>query len=364
MPRRPPASPRALGPPAWTGLLTVVVVLLQASPLAAHPINVAYADIVVQAQEVDIALSMNLFELDLLLSLDRNGDALVDQDELDAGRAAVVDYLRGKIAVLVQGAELPSDAGPFRIGRAPDGKAVFEGRLRFRARRPLGAFTIRCEPLTELGADHKTLAKISLAGRTEQFVFQKGTAYEGGKTSVLGYVAQFLKLGIVHIFTGYDHIAFLAGLLLVGGSFLSIAKIVTSFTLAHSLTLSLAALGVVDLPARLIEAGIAFSIVYIALENLAFRRFDKRWLVSFLFGLVHGFGFATVLKAMDLPRSGLISSLFSFNAGVEIGQVVIVILVMPVLWALARTRIYGAVVASASAVILSLGLVWLYQRAF
>ncbi|MBI3990310.1 MAG: HupE/UreJ family protein [candidate division NC10 bacterium] len=344
--------------------ILTALLLLHTSPLFAHPINVAYADIVVKAQEVEIALSMNLFELDLLLSLDRNLDALVDQGELDARRSGILEYLRGRIAVLAEGKELPLEAGPFRTGLGSDGKALFEGTFWFQARHPLTAFTIRCEPLTDLGPDHKTLAKITREGRIGQFVFQKGVVYGVGKKDVLGYLIQFLKLGIFHIFTGYDHILFLFGLLLVGGTLFNIVKIVTSFSLAHSLTLSLAALGAVNLPTRLIEAGIALSIVYVALENLLFKNFDKRWLVSFSFGLIHGFGFANILKEMHLPRSGLIASLFSFNIGVEVGQVVIVLLILPLLWILGRTKAYKAVVTSASAFILSLGLLWFYQRAF
>jgi len=345
-------------------VVVTTLLVLCASPLDAHPLNVAYAEIGVKAQEVEVALSTNLFELDLLLSLDRNLDARVDQEELNARRAEVLDYLRRRVAVASGDQELPMEAGPFRIGQGPDGKALFETTLRFRSSKPTKGFTIRCEPLTELGPDHKTLAKITTEGRVEQFVFQKGVLYEAGKKSVLGYLAQFLWLGIVHIFTGYDHIAFLVGLLLVAGKLLDTVKIVTSFTLAHSVTLSLAALDVVNLPSKVVEAGIALSIVYIASENLLLRRFDTRWLVSFFFGLVHGFGFASVLKEMHLPRSGLVSSLFSFNLGVEVGQVVIVLLILPVLALVSRTRSYGALVKSASVVILTVGVFWFYQRAF
>ena len=332
--------------------------------LNAHPLNVGYADIAVKAQEVEISLSINLFELDLLLSLDQNGDALVDQGELEARRSVILDYLRERIGVSAEGVALPLEPGPFHIGRGADGKALFESTLRFRARDSLNDFAIHCEPLTDLGPDHKTLAKISHDGKVEQFIFQKGVVYQGVKTDFAGYLVQFLKLGILHIFTGYDHILFLLGLLLVGGSFLSVVKIVTSFTLAHSLTLSLAALGIVNMPARLVEAGIAFSIIYIALENLLFKQFDRRWAVSFVFGLVHGFGFANVLKQMHLPRSGLISSLFSFNAGVEVGQIAVVLLILPILGMVRRSKAHSPVVTSASAVILVAGLFWFYQRAF
>ena len=170
-------------------------------------------------------------------------------------------------------------------------------------------------------------------------------------------------MGIHHIFLGYDHVAFLLGLLLMGGSFLNIVKIVTAFTLAHSLTLCLATLDLVTLPARLVEAGIALSIAYVALENLFFTTFDRRWLVSFFFGLVHGFGFANVLQEMHLPTSGLAASLLFFNIGVEVGQLLIVALVVPLLWGLSRTPVHRPAVRLASVAIFAAGAFWLFQPA-
>jgi hypothetical protein len=166
----------------------------------------------------------------------------------------------------------------------------------------------------------------------------------------------------VHIFVGYDHIAFLVALLLTGGSVLAIVKIVTAFTAAHSITLSLAALDVVTPSPVIVEAGIALSIVYVASENLFARRRSGRWLVSFLFGLVHGFGFAGVLNELALPRSALVASLVTFNLGVEIAQVAIVAAVVPALYGLTRTRLHAPLARMASAVIFSLGLFWFYQR--
>lgn len=256
------------------------------------------------------------------------------------------------------------EADPFRMGRSGDGKATFEARLTFRSSRPLAdGFTIRCEPLTDLGSDHQTIAKIFRDGRVEQFVFQQGVLYGATDRGFLAYAAQFLSLGIHHILIGYDHIAFLLGLILMGGTFLNIFKIVTAFTLAHSVTLSLAALDLVTLPGRLVEAGIAFSVAYVALENLISTRFDRRWLVSFFFGFIHGFGFANVLREMALPRSGLISSLFFFNVGVEVGQVLIVAIILPFLWSLQKSHFQHTVVRVASAAIFVVGVVWFYQRA-
>ena len=343
-------------------VLLAVLLLLPGTP-DAHPLNVGYADITFRDRDVVIALSLNLFELDLLLALDRNLDARVDPEELQAREAAIVGYLREKISVSASGEALPMTAGPLAVGRSSDGKPLLETTLVFRSAAPLTAVTIRSEPLSELGTDHTVLAKITDDGRVEQFVLKSGGIYDRRPRAFWVHALQFLGLGIQHIFLGYDHVAFLVGLLLMGGTLLNIVKIVTAFTLAHSFTLSLAALDVVALPANLVEAGIALSVSYVALENLFFATFDKRWLVSFIFGLVHGFGFASALQEMHLPTSGLVASLLFFNIGVEAGQLLIVALVVPLLWALRRTPVFRMTVRLLSVAILSAGAFWLLQLA-
>jgi hypothetical protein len=160
-------------------------------------------------------------------------------------------------------------------------------------------------------------------------------------------MAAFIRLGIEHIFLGYDHIMFLLALLLLGGRFWTLVKIVTAFTIAHSITLIAAALQWVSLPSRFIETGIALSIAYVAAENFWAKRADHRWIITFLFGLVHGFGFANVLTQLGLPSKGLVASLLAFNVGVEAGQVAIVSVLFPV-----------------SSVILAFGLGWAIERSF
>ena len=209
-------------------VILAVFLLLPAIPLDAHPLNVGYAEITLHDREVVIALSLNLFELDLLLALDRNQDARVDKEELEAKQAAVLDYLRGKISVSAGGETLPMAAGPLRIGRGTDGKPLLEATLSFRSATPLTTLTIRSEPLSELGADHTLFAKITDEGRVEQFVFQSGVVYERRVRGFWAHALQFLGLGVHHIFLGYDHVAFLLGLLLMGGSLLNIVKIVTA----------------------------------------------------------------------------------------------------------------------------------------
>ena len=199
------------------------------------------------------------------------------------------------------------------------------------------------------------------------------TAPEGGmaltapRHPVAPSFGAFLKLGIKHILTGYDHLLFLAGLLIACRRFSTMAGIVTCFTIAHSITLALAALDVVTLPSRIVEPLIAASIVYVGVENLL-RRGEQpkgRWALTFGFGLVHGFGFASVLKEIGLGAGGssLVAPLFSFNLGVEVGQIAVAALLLPVLFKLRRIPNfvrYG--LPTASALVVILGSYWLLQR--
>lgn len=179
--------------------------------------------------------------------------------------------------------------------------------------------------------------------------------------------AAFLKLGIEHILTGYDHLLFLAGLLIACRRFSTMAGIITCFTLAHSITLALAALDVVSLPSRIVEPLIAVSIVYVGIENLLRRGEEPkgRWALTFGFGLVHGFGFASVLKEIGLGAGGssLLGPLFSFNLGVEVGQITVATLFLPLLFRLRRNPDfvrYG--LPAASTIVVLLGAYWLLQR--
>jgi hydrogenase/urease accessory protein HupE len=177
----------------------------------------------------------------------------------------------------------------------------------------------------------------------------------------------FLKLGIEHILTGYDHLLFLCGLLVGCRRFATMAGIITCFTLAHSLTLALAALNLVVIPSRVVEPLIAASIVFVGVENLVRRGAEPRgrWAVTFVFGLVHGFGFAGALKAigMGIRGAALLVPLFSFNLGVELGQIAVAALFLPILFQLRHVPVfvrYG--LPAASMVVTILGAYWLLQR--
>jgi hypothetical protein len=208
------------------------------------------------------------------------------------------------------------------------------------------------------------------------------TRIVGGTASgPLVQFATYVHEGVWHIWLGFDHILFLVSLLLPAvlarrngawrpavsfrAAFVDVAKIVTAFTIAHSITLSLAALGVVSLPSRWVESAIALSVVLAALNNLFPVVANGRWIAAFGFGLIHGFGFAGALSDLGLPSGSLALSLAGFNIGVELGQLAIVAVFLPLAFALRATFAYRRVfLAGGSAVIATIAGVWLVERAF
>jgi hydrogenase/urease accessory protein HupE len=190
--------------------------------------------------------------------------------------------------------------------------------------------------------------------------------------SVWSTMQRYLITGIEHIFLGYDHIAFLVAIVLWARRLVPVIKVVTAFTIAHSITLSLAALQIVVIPSAIVEPAIAASIIFVAVENFFSRNVDGRWKVTFAFGLIHGFGFAGALQEMGLPANAVVPALAAFNIGVEIGQVAIVSIVVPALilldrlFAADRTKPVraAALVYTLSAVITVLGSYWLVTRVF
>jgi len=284
----------------------------------------------------------------------------------DAGsRGALIAIVRDKITLRADG----------RPCRAEGGRVVPAGQAEsltlavdFDCGARLRELAIRDDLFDALGADYHTLARIDAGAASAQFAFTPETRetrvqveQPGGRHGT----ASFVLLGVEHILTGWDHLLFLLVLLLRGGGWLSLAKIITAFTVAHSVTLALAVLDVVTLPDRLVEAVIALSIAAVAAENLVLSPVvARRWIVSFCFGLVHGFGFSAALRELGLPAHGLLLSLFGFNAGVEIGQAVVVAVALPSLALLRRTRWERRMVWSSSVAILLVGVILFVERAF
>ena len=218
---------------------------------------------------------------------------------------------------------------------------------------------------------HQTFLNIYEGDALTQAILDHGRSefeyFAGTRQGAFAVVKKFLPAGIHHILIGPDHLLFLVGLLLLGGTVRQLAMIVTAFTVAHSITLSLAALNLVSPPARIIEPAIALSIVYVGADNLLIRdgRDVRAW-IAFAFGFIHGFGFANVLREMDLPARALGWSLFAFNVGVEVGQLLVVAAVATALAALrSRNETAGRQLAFAgSVVVMAAGAFWFIQRVF
>ena len=229
---------------------------------------------------------------------------------------------------------------------------------------------IRDDSFDVLGSDLHILARIERDGATEQFAFatenrEARITFDATPAPARG-IGSFFALGIGHILTGYDHLLFLLALLIGGGAVWSLVKIVTAFTLAHSVTLTAAALDLIVLPSRIVESAIALSIAYVALENIFLRERcnSKRWLIALVFGLVHGFGFSAVLKELGLPTDGLVWSLLLFNLGVEAGQAILIVAAIPVLVSLQRATRRRQAVGVMSLAVLAVGVVLFVERAF
>jgi hydrogenase/urease accessory protein HupE len=170
-------------------------------------------------------------------------------------------------------------------------------------------------------------------------------------------------MGIEHILTGYDHLLFLFGLILVGGKVRSLIGVVTAFTVGHSISLALATLGVWSPGSSIVEPAIALSIAIVGVENFFLDDASRRWRITLPFGLIHGFGFAGALTEISLPRAKVPAALLGFNLGVEAGQLAVLALVLPlILFAHRSERFRDRGVKALSALIVLAGLVWFVQR--
>jgi hypothetical protein len=351
------------------------VAMLLVLPLAgdAHEINTSYLALTLKADEIRVVLSVD--EADLIrldTQIDANGDGGLWRDEVEAGGERVAQQLRERIQV-----QLDDESTPLKmLGASPDIDG--DGNLFLRVvyavpttgepRELALDLSLLLQP--PLLAEHRSLVSFRVDAQQPELLSVLSAASPQDRfqlreeVDLLAQVGDFIWLGIEHIFVGYDHIMFLAALIVIGSRLGQLVKIVSAFTVAHSITLILAALEVVTLPTRWVEAGIALSIAYVALENFWIQDSKHRWLLTFGFGFVHGFGFANVLRDLGLPSEGLVASLLAFNIGVEMGQIVIVAIMLPVVLLAARQGFQPRLIQVASGIILLFGVGWFVERLF
>ncbi|HVH28547.1 MAG TPA: HupE/UreJ family protein [Vicinamibacterales bacterium] len=347
-------------------VIAALVVLALAGPARAHPIPFSYLDLRLQPAGIEGTLIMHDFDVAHELQLEPV-ERLLDP-------AVVTQHADAIVRIIAHRLELAADGRPLDLRwSAPEVVAERQSvRLRIGVDldRPPGTIAIGAS-LFPYDANHQTFVNVYEGDALTQAILDASRAhfeyFSGTRQGIAAVIQRFVPAGIHHILIGPDHLLFLVGLLLLGGTIRQLALVVTAFTVAHSITLSLAALNLVSPPASLIEPAIALSIVYVGADNLLVRGGrDMRAWIAFAFGFIHGFGFANVLREMDLPSRALGWSLFSFNFGVELGQLVVVLIVASAFAALrARSEAAGRwLLVTGSVVVVAAGAFWFVQRVF
>jgi hypothetical protein len=339
--------------------------VMRTATASAHPAPFSYLDIVFRNGGIEGTLVVHIIDIAHDLGLDPV-ERLLDDAVVQSERVRIGNLLQPRIQLRTN---RRLTLGWERVEVMKEEQAL---RLRYRiAEETPGALTIDTN-LFPYDPVHQTFINIYEEGTLRQQVIfnassDEHTYYLGTTQGAIEVMKTFVPSGIHHIMIGPDHILFLVGLLLLGGTWMALVRIVTAFTIGHSVTLSLAALNVVTPPASVIEPAIALSIVFVGADNLVRGEGrDLRGWVALVFGLVHGFGFANVLREFGLPAEALGWSLFSFNVGVEIGQLAIVLLVASALSAIRRysARLRYRVAFAGSIVVIAAGTYWFVERVF
>jgi hypothetical protein len=366
------------------------ILLLAWSSLAAgHKASDSYLSLETGMDGIAGRWDIALRDLDYALGLDTDDDGAIAWGELHRRQGDIAGYALARLAVTAKGAPCALSLRDFLVDHHTDGAYAV---LRFAGACPAppgepapkaAGIHVDYRLFFDLDPQHRGLLRWSDGTVAGTAVLAPGDSRRtfGAGPEASGGFADFVREGIWHIWTGYDHLLFLLSLLLPAvlvreqgrwrraPSFRSalwdVVQVVTAFTLAHSLTLSLAALGYVDLPSRWVESAIAASVVLAALNNLVPAFQSRRPALAFGFGLVHGLGFASVLSDLALPVTGRLWALLGFNLGVEIGQLAVVAAFLPLAHFASGFRLYRtAALQTGSAAIALVALAWLLERAF
>ena len=364
------------------GCLVLALLLVLTRAAWAHAIGLSTGEYTAHGSTLVVKMAFARNEVaQLAPMIDRNRDGHVTASEVSESKPLMTEKILHRIRVTQMGVECtPSldDAGLTE----QDGILIGAHWACPSADQP---FQVELRVLDELARGHRHVARAVSGEVTSDAVLfgdertfevpaggqaSEASASESKDASRPGFGSFFL-MGIEHILTGYDHLVFIFGLVLIPARLRSLLTIVTAFTIAHSITLAIAVLGIWTPSGRVIEPAIALSIAYVGLEDLAAvsRRFtwkphaEKRWRITFPFGLVHGFGFASALKEIGLAKATIPTALVAFNLGVESGQLAVLAVILPIVVALRKKAWFAERgIAVASVLVIAAGLVWFVAR--
>lgn len=364
-------------------LFALLLVLLSGSFSLAHKPSDSYLRIRGGAEFLTAEWDISLKDLEFLIGLDSDQDSRITWGELKTHREAIAAHALSRIRLSADGEECNLQVSDFKVTQHSDGGYVVL-ELITDAAGDAETINIEYSLLFDVDPTHRGLVLYSNGGSVSTHVLspeEPTLELKTGNSGLLRTFATYVREGVWHIWIGLDHILFLLALLLPAvlvwkekawrpvdqfkPAFHTVAKVVTVFTVAHSITLWLAVMEYVTIPSQFIEATIAFSIVITAINNLyPFLRVSS-WVIAFGFGLIHGFGFANVLLDLGLSNVALGISLFGFNVGVELGQLAIVLVYLPLAYALRKTRFYELVVLKLGSIaVIIVGVIWMWERIF
>lgn len=364
-------------------LAALLTLLVLGTAACAHTADISSSRIAPEANR-HYRVEVGFLGADIERMFKENKKDLRDVDLTEPGviEAMIGKFIAGRVALQNEaGQTCPAEVSS--VGEDPanpyDSKVVLNvdcsavpGQIFYNPSELLKAQGPRAKHLVGIGekVDESTLTEAQRLGREPapgQVMIYPGDAPIDLSKPLLspwGLAPKFFAAGVEHIMTGYDHICFLLAVVLWATRAWPVVKIVTAFTVSHSITLTLAALQIVEIPSHLTETAIALSIIYVALENFFTRKVDGRWRDTFFFGFVHGFGFASGLIEMGVPQRAIVPALASFNLGVEAGQIGVVMVFVPLLVFIDRTFFNGErnlrLVQVLSAMIAVAGAYWLF----
>ncbi len=349
---------------------------------SAHISSSGFLVIKVEGTQIEGSLELAVRDAERAVGIDANQDGKITWGELRASQLRLAQYLSQHLDLSTQGIPCPLRFDAVEVNERVDGKYAW---LPFTAHCSSASdrLSVRYAVMDGVDPSHRGLLTLTVGNITQTGVLggtDRAIAFQLHEPSRGRTFLEYLRVGVEHIWSGIDHLLFLLSLLLPavlsrrnGGwepvatakpALLDTLRVVTAFTVAHSITLTLAALNLVHLPSRLTESVIAASIIVAALNNIFPLVTAARARIAFAFGLLHGFGFASVLADMGLPSGARLLSLFAFNLGIETGQLAVVLAVMPIIYRMRNGTLYrNTLMPLGSAAIAALALVWVVQRA-